>query len=88
MKDALGSTGLKLTNVWEKACFGGGLLTNAESWINVINQDLEALEKPDSILQRKLLSVSGNPCRAFMMLELGIIPVIFVITQKQMQFLQ
>ena len=66
----------------------GGLLTNAESWINVVNQDLECLEKPDSILQRKVLSSSGNPCKAFMMLELGITPVRFVIMQKRMQFLQ
>ena len=53
-----------------------------------MNQDLESLEKPDSILQRKLLAVSGNPCKAFMMLELGIVPVRFVIMQKLMQILQ
>ena len=27
----------------------GGLLTNSKSWVNIVNQDLESLEKPDSI---------------------------------------
>ena len=40
----------------------GGLLTNAESWINISKQNLEALDKPDTHLLRKVLSTSGNPC--------------------------
>ena len=65
----------------------GGLLNNVESWINVSKNDLEALEKPDVILMRKVLSSSGNPCKTFMMLELGILPVKFVIMKKRLQFL-
>ena len=48
---------------------------------------LEDLEKPDIILMRKILSITGNPSRVFMMLELGIAPVRFVIMKKRMQFL-
>ena len=65
----------------------GGLLNNVDSWINVNQKDLEALEKPDVILMRKVLSSSGNPCKTFMMLELGILPVKFVIMKKILQFL-
>ena len=65
----------------------GGLLTNSESWINIINKDIDCLEKPDTILQRKVVSSMGNPCKAFMMLELGIIPVRYILIQKRMQFL-
>ena len=36
---------------------------------------------------RKILSITGNPSRVFMMLELGIAPVRFVIMKKRMQFL-
>ena len=65
----------------------GGLLTNAESWINVTKNDLDTLEKPDVTLQRRIFSSSGNPCKTFMMLELAIVPVRFVISKKRLQFL-
>ena len=65
----------------------GGLLTNVEGWINISKTDLEELEKPDIILLRKLLSLSGNPSKVFMQLEMGVIPVKFVIMQKRINFL-
>ena len=65
----------------------GGLLNNAESWINITQKNIEDLEKTDLMLQRKVLSVTGNPSRVFMMLELGIIPVRFVMMKKRLQFL-
>ena len=61
----------------------GGMLTNIESWINITKVNLEKLEHPDTALQKKLLSTEGNPCKAFMMLELGVIPVRFVVMQKE-----
>ena len=39
------------------------------------------------MLQKKLLAVSGNPSKAFMSLELGIIPVRFVIMGRRLNFL-
>ena len=65
----------------------GGMLTNSESWINMTKRNIEELEKPDTILQRKVLSTSGNPCKSFMMLELGLIPIRYVLMQKRLQFL-
>ena len=65
----------------------GGLLTNSESWINVKQKDLDALEKPDVILERRVLGTSGNPCKTFILLEFGIVPVKFVIMKKILQFL-
>ena len=62
----------------------GGLLTNSESWINVSSQDISELEKPDTHLQRKVLDASAS--KAFMMLELGTIPVRFVIMKRRLQF--
>ena len=41
---------------------------------NITKKDLDDLEKPDTILQRKVLSSTGNPSKVFMMLELGLIP--------------
>lgn len=65
----------------------GGLLTNCESWINVTEADLAKLEAPDTMLQKKLLTISGNPSKAFMYLELGVIPVKFVIMGRRVNFL-
>ena len=36
----------------------GTMLTNAESWINMTQKDIEALEKPDTFLQRSILTQS------------------------------
>ena len=65
----------------------GGLLTNSESWINIPEKDIEHFEKPDTSLMRKVLSETGKASKVFMLLELGIIPVRFVLMQKRMMFL-
>ena len=60
----------------------GSMLTNAESWINMTKKDIEALEKPDTFLQRSILTKTGNPCKVFMYLELGILPIKYVIIEN------
>ena len=62
----------------------GSMLNNAESWINIIIKDLETLKKPDTLLQRNILSTS----KVFMCLELGLISVNFVIMEKPLSFLR
>ena len=64
------------------------LLTNSESWVNVTEKELSNLEKLDILLQRKLLTESGNPSKAFMCLELGSVPVKFVIMSKRVHLLK
>ena len=61
----------------------GSMLNNSENWINLTNLDIETLEKPDTITQRNIFGNKGNPSKAFMCLELGIIPVHFVIMKKR-----
>ena len=65
----------------------GGLLPNAETWTNITEANIAKLTMPDTMLQRSLLSTSGNPSKVFMCLELGIIPVKFVLMKKRMTFL-
>ena len=59
-----------------------GLLSNSEGWINLTKLDIEKLQKPDTILQRKVLASSVTPSKAFTMLELGIIPIKYIIMKK------
>ena len=54
----------------------GGMLTNAEAWINLTKQDFEHLKKPNILLQRKVISLSAYPSKCFFFqLELGIVPI-------------
>ena len=65
----------------------GGMLTNAEAWININEADITKLTTPDTLLQRCLLSVSGNSSKVFMCLELGVILVKYVIMAKRTNML-
>ena len=60
----------------------GSLINNSESWINLNKTDMKNLEKPDTILQKEILKTKGNPSKAFMYLELGILPVKYVVMKK------
>ena len=84
---AYGKHTFKAAKLMRDAILVSGLLTNAESWINLTMKNLEELEKPDIILSRKIISQSGNPAKCFMQLELGLIPVKYIIMQKRMNFL-
>ena len=64
----------------------GSMLNNAESWININKTDLNNLEKPDTIFQKLILSAKGSPSKVFMYLELGILPVKYVIMEKGLSF--
>ena len=66
----------------------GSLLNNAESWINVTESDVNQLEKPDIMLLKNVLSKSGNPSKCFMFLELGVLPVKYVIMSKRLKYLR
>ena len=64
----------------------GSLLSNVEAMVNVTKSDIIKIEKPDLILQEKLLPSTGNASKCFRYLELGIIPVKYVIMEKRLKF--
>ena len=64
-----------------------GMLSNSESQINVTEADFTNVQKPDTFLQNELLYASGSRSKAFMCLELGFIPVKYVVMYKRMTFL-
>ena len=80
----------KAAIIMREAMLIGSMLTNSESCINLTQQDLDfkRLQKPDTILQRKLLSESGNPSKVVILLELGILPVRYLILMKRLNFLR
>ena len=60
--------------------------SNSESWINITKLDLDILEKSDAMLHQNILSDHGNLSKVFMLLELGTIPVRFVMMEKRLTF--
>ena len=70
-----GKHSIKAALLMRQALLIGGLLSNAETWINLTEMNISKLTLLDTALQRALLSSSGNPSRVSMCLELGVIPV-------------
>ena len=64
-----------------------GMLSNAETWINITEKDITNLTMPDTMLHRLLLSSSGNPSKVFMCLELGVVPVRNLLMSKRINLL-
>ena len=64
----------------------GSMLSNSESWINISKLDQDLLEKPDVMVHRKILIDHGNPSKVLMFLELGTIPVKYVMMEKRLKF--
>ena len=65
----------------------GSMLTIAETWINITEQYITNLTKPDIMFKGQLLSTAGNPSKVFMYIKLGDIPVKYVIMGKRAHFL-
>ena len=55
-----------------------GMLTNSETWINILESDITKLTMPDTMLQRLIQSTLQNLSNVFMSLELGVVPLRYV----------
>ena len=82
-----GSKTFRAAKVMREAMLMRPMLNNAETWINITKGDIDELTKPDTTLQRKLLSSSGNQGKVFMCIEIGFISVKHVIMSKRVKFL-
>ena len=78
----------RAAKIMREAMVIGPMLNNSETWININKEDINNLGKPDAMLQRQLLTKWGNPCKVFMSLELGLIPVKFVIMGNCLKYLK
>ena len=57
-------------------------------WVNLKEQDIRKLEQVDEILLSKILQSEANTNNIFKYLELGVIPIRFVIMKRKILFLQ
>ena len=63
------------------------ILTNSESWYNVTLANIVSLEKVDEQMLRGILNAPRMTPRALLYLELGCLPVRFVIKSRRLMFL-
>ena len=56
-----GKSTFKAAILMRESLLLGSMLSNSESWINITKNYLDMLEKPDTMVQRSILSNYGNP---------------------------
>ena len=64
-----------------------GILTNAEAWYDIKKADLETLEKVDESLLRQVLEAPCSTPREMLHLEMGLLPIRFIIMSRRLNFL-
>ena len=64
------------------------LLTNAEAWYNVTQADIDLLESADESLIRRILECPLSTPKEMLYLELGILPIRYIIQMRRLNFLQ
>ena len=63
------------------------MLNNAETWYNLTTVNIVNLEKVDEQMLRGILSAHRMTPRALLYLELGCLPVRYIIKSKRLMFL-
>ena len=63
------------------------LLTNAEAWYNITNNEVAELEKVDEDLLRKVLECPMSTPKEMLYLELGVSPIRSIIRSRRLNFL-
>ena len=62
------------------------LLTNSELWYNVTRANIETLEKVDENMLRGILKAPRMSPRALLYLELGCLPIRYIIKSRRLMF--
>ena len=63
------------------------ILTNAEAWYGLTKSDIELLESVDELLLRRILEVPSTCPKEMLYLEMGCLPIKFIISSRRLAFL-
>ena len=77
-----------VAKILRETVFLNSILLNSEAWYSVDKQTIEELEKLDNILLKKIFELPTSTPAAFLHLELGTIPIRFVLMIRRLNFLQ
>ena len=76
-----------MAKILRDSLFINSILLNSEVWYNLSKSNIEELEKLDNILLRKFLQVGNSVPTAMLHLELGTLPIRFILTTRRLMFL-
>ena len=77
-----------VAKILRETLFLSSLLLNSEAWYSIDKKSIEELEKVDNILLKKILELPSSTPAAFVHLELGTLPIRYVIMTRRLLFLQ
>ena len=83
----LGQYFFRVSVILRQALFLSVMLLNAETWLRLSESDVRQLESTDEMLLRKFLDAPSKTPIPALYLELGCLPVRFVIKAKRIMFL-
>ena len=94
----------QIMTILEDTCFGpyhfqvatvlreslliNSILTNAEAWYGVTKSHIELLESVDELLLRRILEVPSTCPKEMLYLEMGCLPIKFIIASRRLSFLR
>ena len=73
--------------IFRNALLLSTLLCNTESWVGLTGKEVEVLEKVDEQLLRRILSAHSKTAIPALYLELGCVPIRFLVMQRRIGFL-
>ena len=64
------------------------MLFNSEAWYNMTSENINILEAADESLLRRILKAPAKTPKIMLYLELGVLPIRFIIQSRRLMFLQ
>ena len=77
-----------IAKILRETIFLNSILQNSEAWYSVSKNNINELEKIDNILLKKIFEIPSSTPSAFLHLELGTLPVRFILMVRRLTFLQ
>ena len=77
----------EVASIFRQSLFMNSILLNSEAWYNLKIKNIEELEKVDEALIRKILEAPKGTPICMLYLEMGFVPIRFLIMQRRLTFL-
>ena len=84
---SLGEHYIEIALLFRESIFLNGILTNAEIWYSLSENEIQEFESLDKKLLRKILQVPVSTPQEALFLELGIIPIGIIIKARRVNYL-
>ena len=78
----------QVAKILRESLFINSILLNSEVWYNITKSNIGELEKLDNILLKKIFEVASSSPTVIAHLELGTLPILFILKTRKLMFLQ